>query len=437
MVLSEVLFSSTCGPPISANTAVSRDVGVHGHAVSPSWAVKAAFKKSSAPPRCLAVSDSHVFAAQDQKAHVHVYSRPRGNQEALVPFQERIRCLALAGDVLVLGTAEGRLILWETCTGRQATTPPCHVQAVSCLAVTPFHLLSASDDSNINVWSLARLLEFGADVGHEPDRILSNHRAAITDLVVGPSTHASTSLCVSASKDKTCILWNHQSGQLLRTLLFPAVPLCISLDPCARALFAGAEDGGLYLVELFGDKPLLGSRSAELASSLVQVDSPLGVADADVGAPSCLALSYDGTLVFTGHPKGKIMRWTLTDDGHPAEMANLNAAVTNLVFVPLVPEERRYQVVNVVKPNQTQRQYTFTARLQGLLDLDAQFTERLDSTGIHSHQLETAIASLVASAPSVRNDSYLQKEIDELRSIVEEQKALHKATVQYEGAPKA
>lgn len=113
MVLSELLFSSTRGPPISANTAVARDVGVHGHALSPSWAVKATFKKSSAPPRCLAVSDSHVFAAQDQKAHVHVYSRLRGNQEALVPFQERIRCLALAGDVLILGTAEGRLILWE------------------------------------------------------------------------------------------------------------------------------------------------------------------------------------------------------------------------------------------------------------------------------------------------------------------------------------
>lgn len=325
----------------------------------------------------------------------------------------------------------------QTCTGRQATTPPCHVQAVSCLAVTPFHLLSASDDSNINVWSLARLLELGADAGHEPDRVLSNHRAAITDLVVGPSTDANTSLCVSASRDKTCILWNHQSGQLLRTLLFPAAPLCISLDPCARALFAGAEDGALYLVELFGDKPLLGSRSAELASSLVQVDSPLGVTDADVGPPSCLAVSYDGTLVFTGHAKGKIMRWTLTDDGHPTEMANMNAAVTNLVFVPLVPDQKQYQVVNVVKPAQTRRQYTFTAQLQGPLDHGAEFAEKLDSIGINAHQLEAAIASLAATAPAQENGPDLQKEIDELRSIVEEQKALHNATMQYQGAPKA
>jgi pre-rRNA-processing protein IPI3 len=112
-MLSEQLFSSICGPPLAANTAVSKDVGVYGHSVTPSWAVKATFKKSSAPPHSLAVNDTHVFAAQDQKAHVHVYSRLRGTQEALVPFQERIRCLALAGDVLVMGTAEGRLILWE------------------------------------------------------------------------------------------------------------------------------------------------------------------------------------------------------------------------------------------------------------------------------------------------------------------------------------
>ncbi|POR32126.1 Pre-rRNA-processing protein IPI3 [Tolypocladium paradoxum] len=434
-MLSEQLFSSICGPALAANTAVSKDVGIYGHSVTPSCAVKATFKKSSAPPHCLAVSDTHVFAAQDQKAHVHVYSRLGGTQEALVPFQERIRCLALAGDVLVLGTAEGRLILWETCTGRQVTTPPCHVQAVSCLAVAPHHVLSASDDSNINVWSLARLLELGADPGHQPDLALSNHRGAITDLVVGPSTNVETNLCVSASKDKTCILWNYQSGQVLRTLLVPAAPLCISLDPCARALFVGAEDGGLYLVELFGHKPLLGSRSAELASIVVQVDAPLGLAD-DAGSASCLALNYDGTTVFTGHTNGKILRWSLTDNGHPAEVANLNASVTNLVFVPLMPENKPCRTAMVVKPNQTQRQYTFTTQFDGHLDGTSKLSEMLSCTGIHSQALESAMLSLSAPASGEGDDSKLHKENEELRAIVAEQKAWQRATMQYREAGK-
>lgn len=108
----EQFFSAISGPPLAANTAVSKDAGIYQHNLSP-FSVVHAFKKSSAPPHSLAVSDTHIFVVQEQKAHVHVYSRLRGNQEALVSFPERIRCLALAGNVLVLGTIEGRLILWE------------------------------------------------------------------------------------------------------------------------------------------------------------------------------------------------------------------------------------------------------------------------------------------------------------------------------------
>lgn len=112
-MLSEDFFSGICGPPLAANTAVSKDIGIYAQSLTPSYQAKAWFKKSSSPINCLAVSDTHVYAAQDQKAHVHVYSRSRGNQEALVAFPERVRSLALVGDVLLVGTAEGRLILWE------------------------------------------------------------------------------------------------------------------------------------------------------------------------------------------------------------------------------------------------------------------------------------------------------------------------------------
>ncbi|KAG5922822.1 hypothetical protein E4U42_005241 [Claviceps africana] len=433
-MLSEEVFSSICGPPVAANTAVSKDVGIYGHSLTPSWAVKSTFKKSSVPPHCLAVSKAHIFAAQDQKAHVHVYSRLRGNQEALVAFPERIRSLTLAGDVLILGTSEGRLILWETCTGRQVTTPPCHVQAVTCLAVTPYHLLSASEDSNIHVWSLARLLELGVDAEHEPDLTLSNHRGAVIDLLAAPSTNPETSLCVSASTDKTCILWNYQSGQVLRTLLFPSAPLCAALDPSCRALFVCAEDGGLYLVELFGDKPLIGSRSAELASIVVQVNAPLGVTDVEDGPATCLSVSYDGTSVLTGHTKGKIQRWNLLDNSHPTELGNLNAAVTNLVPVPLFPSHEECKTINVVKPNHGQRQYSITTQLEGDAQKPSRFSQGLATIGLPSDIFENAMISFVASQPRVSEEASLRKENEELRAIVEEQRELQKATMQFREA---
>lgn len=112
-MLTEEFVSAICGAPLSSNTAIAKDIGIYCHTLSPSYSVKSTFKKSSVPVNCLAVSETHVFAAQHEKAYVHVYSRLRGNQEAFVAFPERIRCVTLAGDVLIMGTTEGRLMLWE------------------------------------------------------------------------------------------------------------------------------------------------------------------------------------------------------------------------------------------------------------------------------------------------------------------------------------
>ncbi|CAM1506086.1 Fc.00g057270.m01.CDS01 [Cosmosporella sp. VM-42] len=423
--MSEEFISSICGPPIAANTAVSKDVGIYAHSLIPSYAVKSTFKKSSTPVNCLAVSATHIFAAQDQKAHVHVYSRLRGNQEALVPFPERIRSLALIGDVLVVGSVEGRLFLWEVCTGRQVSTPPCHVQAVSCLAVTPYHVLSASDDSNINVWSLSRLLEFDAQAEHEPELTLSNHRGAITSLVVGESTNPETSICVSASKDKTCIIWNYQTGQVLRTLLFSTIPLCVCLDPCARALFVSSDDGALFLVDFFGDKPILGSSSAELASIVLQVNAPLAVSDPEAGQPSCLALTQDGTSIISGHTKGKILRWSLAENSHPAELANLNASVTNLHFVAPISsghQGQRTKAMNLVKPNQNQKKYTFTAQLDSDLGPQTRLSQMLQTKGFSSAAIETAISSFSEPLSSEATDPDSERQNQLFCSIINDQK---------------
>jgi pre-rRNA-processing protein IPI3 len=113
-MLSESFITAIRAQPRSANTAVARDVGVFVHELHPTPTQKSSFKKSSAPVNAVAATSTHVFAAQADKAVVHVYSRERGNQEALVSFPERIHSLTMIAEaVLVLGTAEGRLILWE------------------------------------------------------------------------------------------------------------------------------------------------------------------------------------------------------------------------------------------------------------------------------------------------------------------------------------
>lgn len=117
LMLSECFIASTLTSGKAPASASLRDVGICLQEFQPAPALRSTFKKSSTACNCLAVSPSHVFAAQSEKAIVHVYSREKGNQEATVPFPERIRSLAVAGgkngDILVLGTEGGRLILWE------------------------------------------------------------------------------------------------------------------------------------------------------------------------------------------------------------------------------------------------------------------------------------------------------------------------------------
>jgi pre-rRNA-processing protein IPI3 len=253
------------------------------------------------------------------------------------------------------------------------TTPACHVQAITCIATAPQHVLTASEDSNVNVWSLPRLLALGAPahIEPEPDRTLAGHRAALTGLVATRSTNPETGICVSASRDKTVVVWNYHTGTLLRTLLFSAPPLCVALDPAGRALYASCEDAAIYMVELLGPRALLGARSDELPSTTVQVKTPLGVTDSDAGPASCLAVSFDGTALVSGHPKGRILQWKLAGaGGHAAELANLGFAVTNVVFVPLLVGERRPTAAgSVVKPALAGQHYAFTAQLDGELPL--------------------------------------------------------------------
>lgn len=114
-MLTESFIASTLTPAKPTN---STTLGIHVHEFQPLPGLKSTFKKSSSKPNCLAVSFSHIFTAQADKAVVNVYSKERGNQEAVVPFPERIHCIALAGErdgagILALGTESGRVSLWE------------------------------------------------------------------------------------------------------------------------------------------------------------------------------------------------------------------------------------------------------------------------------------------------------------------------------------
>ncbi|CZR58557.1 related to WD-repeat protein CRB3 [Phialocephala subalpina] len=428
-MLSEPFLTSIRAQPKTANTAIAKDIGIYLHELHPTPTIKSSFKKSSTPVNALAASSTHIFAAQADKAVVHVYSRERGNQEALISFPERIHSLTLVGDtVLALGTAEGRVILWEVCTGRQVSTPAAHLQKVSTLAATQSHLLSGSDDSNIHVWSLPNLLSLSSKEISEPLRTLSNHQAAVTSFALGHSA-STTNICVSAGEDSTVIVWNYLSGDLLRTFLLSSTPLCLAVDPCDRAVYVGFKDGSIQMIEfLQADSAINPLYDSKLQNTPVQPNPAPWTAPNEEGSTLCIGLSYDGTCLLSGHASGKIASWDTGRRLFSSEIADLNAPVTNLIMQSPFPEKRATKAATVVKPKLGEGNYIFNAQWTRSLG-ESKFAHAVNTPGFPSDMLADAISRFFQPAvASSSGDEQLRKENEELWKIINDQRALQKKT---------
>ena len=280
---------------------------------------------------------------------------------------------------------------------------------MTCLAVDPgsIFVLSGSSDAVVHVWSILSLLSFeSSDSGDSsqespfsPLRSLTNHRAAITDVVTGHS-HSRTNIAVSASKDKTCVIWEYENGTTLRTFLLQDQPLCLALDPVDRALYAGYQNGSVQFMDFYdSDGHRQPQHIATPQSTPVQPPpAALWPALNDPGSSLlCLQVSYDGTQLLSGHEDGKIHTWDIATGKNGKPLADFAAPVTNLEMMKptgfVNPASPSVKLQNVIKPRYQSfangyhhsglpipEDYTFTA--QFLTDLRP---SRSRGTGLYSH----------------------------------------------------
>ena len=372
--LGRMLSESFIGATLSANKVNShlssnlKDVGIFQHEIQPRAAFRYGYKKSSIDRNCLAISEHHIFAAQADKAVINAYSTEKGNQEATVPFPERIHSLAyVAGTgILVIGTEGGRLMLWETATGRVTTSSASHLQPITSLCITANlgFILSASSDSAVHVWSLQGLISVSQPSNSyehtntkSPVRTFSGHRNAVTALACSHSK-GHTSFAVSCSQDQTCYLWSVQDCQILRTYLLPSTPLCFSIDVADRGIFTGYEDGSVQLIDLYGRSTQQSDNSVynSTSQSAIQLtDSECWPPSATAADPTyCMTLSFDGTVLLSGHKSGKVVGWDVAKGRVRNQIVELAQPVTNIemlrpVGLPTI-EPLDFQIMSVVKP---------------------------------------------------------------------------------------
>lgn len=167
-----------------------------------------------------------------------------------------------------------------------------------------------------------------------------------------------------------------------------------------------------------------------LQSTPVQVTDAPWTAQGEAGSVLCLGLSYDGTCLLSGHASGRIVQWDIGRRCFAADLADLNAPVTNLLMLSPFPKKRLTKAATIVKPKLGEGNYVFTAQLTSATG-EGNFRRAVTAPGFPSAMLERAITSLSA-APSTGSspsgDAELRKENEELWKIVNEQRALQMKT---------
>lgn len=344
-MLTESFIAASASPPklASSSSAALKDAGIFFHNLQPQPGLKTSYKKSATAPNCCTLSTTHIFAAQADKAIIHVYDRSKGAQEATASFQERITSITLIRNFyLAIGFQNGAISVWEILTGRSLTTAQAHLQPVTSLAASSCgnYLFSAGPDSTVLVWLLSDILDCPSlppldQQVIKPVRTLAAHRAAVTALGVGHSS-SGADILVSASKDRTAILWDYQSSsEPLATYLLPEAPLSLTLDPADRAIFASYADGSVQCIDILSPHYRSGSTTTRAPLQPPKSTIWSNPSSAAAGPATALALSYDATTLLTGHVSGKIYAWSVADKRLHAEVADYpGAAITNLTFVP-------------------------------------------------------------------------------------------------------
>ena len=170
-----------------------------------------------------------------------------------------------------------------------------------------------------------------------PYKTFSDHRGAITALATGHS-YLSGDFVLSASEDKTVLLWDYRNATLLVSFLVSIIPRCLVLDPADRAFYIGFEES-VQFVDLNGVLTNTTSEAIELGEKDKWKDEQ---------SLTCLAVSTDGTQLFTGHKNGQVLK-RATPKGQPTLLYDAHLPVTNIV----APEPRGflYEQLPVTRPS--------------------------------------------------------------------------------------
>ncbi|PNT76362.1 hypothetical protein BRADI_1g47490v3 [Brachypodium distachyon] len=253
-----------------------------------------------------------IYYYQWDKPQVAVKSFPTEPIRALIADPE--------GSYLIGGGVSGDIFFWEVATGELLVRWHAHYLDVRCLALYDLLLVSGSEDGSIKVWDLITMLDELARSEAKTPYLYSfnQHALPVTDIAC---FHGE--IAVSSSEDRTCKIWNLSEGRMLRSISFPAIIDSIVLDPRSHIFYAGGRDGKIYVTAM----------GVDVTSKDSDDSSILGALDDHSKGVTSLASSTDGLLLVSGSEDGSVRVWDTRTQQVTRKFKHSQGPVTNVLIV--------------------------------------------------------------------------------------------------------
>lgn len=296
------------------------------------------FKGNGSPLNGMTVTKNHIVAAQSGKALIHVYSHTKESifQKIVAPEHISSICISSCNNWLAAGGVSGRIFVWDLGSGRLWFARECHYQAITSLEFSSDSsiLVSASLDARIFVWRLLDLVssqESGAVPA--PLHTFSDHTLSVTKVCIGKGKFNEARI-VSCSLDGTVRLYDAVAGSLLTTFIVPQPVHSIALDPAERTIYAGTQNGGIYIIPLYKrDVSTNFIQAVGGSNSVISInDSPDVVLSHHTKPVQCLSLSFDAVYLVSGDEEGQLVKWDLSTNQLETKyrLATVSGAISSI-----------------------------------------------------------------------------------------------------------
>lgn len=156
-----------------------------------------------------------------------------------------IRALSLSADgtLLVSGSADNTIKIWDMSNGKLLKTLKGHTAPVTSVAISRDGktVISGSEDSTIKIWDV-------------PTAVLRHTLTEHSDKVYAVALSPDGKAIASGSQDFTVKLWNAETGELVRTLSQPAghrnAVSAVAISPDGKQVVSGSWEKNVKLWDL-------------------------------------------------------------------------------------------------------------------------------------------------------------------------------------------